>query len=247
MKRLYGMAIILCLVCAPGAVAAELDDIVAKHLEARGGEDKIKAVESAQLTGTMTFPGAGIEAPLVFKWKSPAKFRADFTVQGMTGSQAFNGETGWQLMPFQGQTEPQPMSEEEVKQTEDEADFHGPFVDTEKKGYKLEYLGEEEVEGTQAHKIKITNKHGDETIVFLDAEYYLEIKSVSTRTMREQEITVETSSGDYKEVDGLMIAHSIEATPEGAPGGQALTFEKIELNIPIDDSEFEMPEKKAAE
>jgi hypothetical protein len=243
--RLCGVALVA--LCALPVAAGELEDVVAKHLEARGGLDKIEAVKSARITGKMIFPGGAMEAPLVLQWKEPNKLRMEFTLQGMTGIQAYDGETGWAVMPFQGRTDPEPMSEEQLEQIDEQADFHGAFVNSEEKGYTLEYLGKEEIEGTEAHKIKVTNKHGEETLVFLDAEYFLEIKSESKRTIRGQELEIEASQGDYKDVDGLMLAHSVESKPKGMEAGQSVIFEKIELNVPLDDALFEMPEKKVEE
>jgi outer membrane lipoprotein-sorting protein len=232
--------ILLCAVLAPAALAQSADEVIGKYLEARGGLDKIKAVDSARFTGTMTM-GGQMEAPFVWTWKRPNQMRVEFTVQGQTGIQAFDGESGWSLMPFMGVTDPQPMAEEEAKMFEEQADLDGQFVDSEKKGYVIEYIGEEEIEGTPAHNLKVTNKHGDITYVYFDAEYYLEIKSEGKRTLRGQEIEFESTQGDYKEVEGLMFAHSIESKPKGAPVGQTVTFEKIELNVEISDSDFTMP------
>lgn len=238
--RAYLVLILFCAVLAPAAFAESADEVVGKYLEARGGLDKIKAVDSARFSGRMSL-GGQMEAPFVWTWKRPNKLRVEFTVQGQTGIQAFDGEQGWSLMPFMGITDPQPMAADETDVFGEQADLDGQFIDSAKKGYVIEYVGEEEVEGTPAHKIKVTNKHGDVTHVYFDAEYFLEIKSEGKRTLRGQEIEFEATQGDYKEVDGLMFAHSIESKPKGAPAGQTITFEKIELNVEVSDSDFAMP------
>ena len=224
-----------------GAAAQTLDEVLAKNYEARGGLDKILAVQSARLTGKMTM-GQGMEAPFVMQWKRPDKLRLEFTLQGMTGVQAFDGKTGWMLMPFLGKTDPEKMSEEDVKNIQEQADFDGELVNWKDKGYEVELLGEEPVEGTEAYKVKVTKPNGDTSIFYLDAEYYLEIKSEGKRTVRGQEVEYEASMGDYKEVDGLMIPHSISSKAKGMPEGQTITIDKVELDVPIDDSIFAMPE-----
>jgi outer membrane lipoprotein-sorting protein len=246
-NRSHGIAILLCAVLAPAAFAQSADEVIGKYLEARGGLDKIQAVETARLTGTMSM-GGQLEAPIVWTVKRPDKIRIEFTVQGQTGVQAYDGTAGWSLMPFTGITDPQPMAAEEAAIFAEQADLDGPFVDSEKKGYVIEYVGEEEIEGTAAHKLKVTNKHGDVSYVFFDAEHYLEIKTEGMRTLRGQEIEFEATQGDYKEVDGLMFAHSIENRPKGAPAGQTVTIETVELNIDVPDSDFAVPEvEKPAE
>jgi hypothetical protein len=238
--RTYRVWILFFAVLAPAAFAQSADEVLGKYLEARGGLDKIKAVDSARFTGTMSL-GPDMAAPFVWTWMRPNKLRVEFTVQGQTGVQAFDGESGWTLMPFAGITDPLPMAEEEARVFEEQADLDGQFVDSEKKGYVIEYIGEEEVAGTPAHKIKVTNKHGDISYVYFDAEGSLEIKEEGKRTYRGEEIEFEVTKGDYREVDGLMFAHSIENRPKGAPAGQTVTFEKIELNVEASDSDFAMP------
>ena len=47
----------------------------------------------------------------------------------MTGIQAYDGETGWQIMPFAGSSEPEKVSGDELEQFMDQADIDGPLVD----------------------------------------------------------------------------------------------------------------------
>ena len=240
---------VLCL--AAGALLAApvsaqtVDDIIAKNMEARGGHDKIKAIKSARVTGHMTM-GPGGEAPFVWTWKRPTMFRIEFTMQGMTGVQAYDGKTGWLVMPFMGKTEPEAMSEEDLKQVDDQADFEGPLVDYKEKGHTIELVGKETVEGTEAWKLKVTRKSGDVSFIWLDSEAYLEIKEEGKRKARGQEMEFESTSSDYKEVGGILIPHSIASKPKGAPEGQVMTFDKIELNVDIPDGDFKMPAPKPA-
>ena len=57
-----------------------------------------------------------------------------------------------------------------------QADMDGPLVDYAKKGHKVEYAGQESVEGSQAHMLKVTLKNGTITTMFLDADMYLNVK-----------------------------------------------------------------------
>ena len=230
----------LAAVLAVAAGAQTLDDVLAKYYEARGGLAKIEAVKTAKITGSMTV-GPGVEAPLTYYWKRPDKVRMEFTVQGKTGIQAFDGTTGWMYLPFMGKTEPEKMPEDAIKDMEEAADFEGPLVNWKAKGNEVELVGKENVEGTPAYKLKVTRKSGDVSFVYLDADYYLEIKSEGKRTVRDQEIEFESSTGDYKEVDGLMLPFSVTSKAKGAPQSQTMTFKSIELDVPIDDALFVMP------
>jgi outer membrane lipoprotein-sorting protein len=240
-------AFFLALTASVALVAQQptLDQVVAKHIEARGGLAKIKAVKSMRMTGKMT--GAPVEIGIKMEFKRPKAFRSDVTVQGQEIISAFDGKSGWSVNPFGGyggNKSAEPMTAEQLKETEDQADMDGPLVDTATKGHKVEYLGKESIDGSDAHKLKVTLKSGNVQTIFLDSDSYLEIKTLAKRNIRGQEVESETVSGDYKEVGGLMIAHSLEIGTKGAPQRQKIQIDKVEFDVPMDDMRFKMPEKK---
>src|SRR5437764_12885951 len=73
------------------------DELLEKNLNAMGGKDKLKAVHSMRLTGKTKM--GPMEAPITITKVPPADTRVDFTTQGMTGTSAYDGTTGWTLMP----------------------------------------------------------------------------------------------------------------------------------------------------
>ena len=226
---------------AGAAVQAQTaDEIIAKNIEARGGKDKIKAVQSLRMTGKIAM-GQGMEAPISLEVARPNKLRMEFTMQGMTGVQAYDGKTGWSVMPFLGKKDPEPMSAEDVKQTEDQADLDGVLVDYKEKGHQVEYAGKEDVEGTPAHKLKVTKKNGDILNVYIDAESYMNIKEAGKVNVRGQEMENEVTFGDFKPVEGVIFPFSLEQKPKGAPTGTVITINKIEVNPTLDASRFAMP------
>ena len=232
------------------ALAETLEEILAQNLEVRGGKDAILAVESARMTGTMRMGGSAagaLEAPFTIEFKRPDMVRLEFTMQGMTGVQAYDGEIGWSIMPFLGKTEPEEMAEDQLKEIKDQSDLDGVLVNYEEKGHTVELLGTEEVDGTPAHKLRITKANGDVVDLFLDQEYYIEFKADTTREVQGSEVEISTVFGDYKEVDGLLFAHSMEVSYAGNPAGQVITINTIELNVEINDDRFAMPEPKATE
>jgi outer membrane lipoprotein-sorting protein len=209
-------------------------------LKAKGGLDKMKAAQTIRMTGTMTV-GPGMEAPFVMEMKRPNMMRMEFTLQGMTGVQAFDGKTGWQLMPFSGRKDPEPLPEDALKQVEEQADFDGPLVDYKAKGHALELVGKEKVEGSDAYKLKLTLKNGDVRYIFLDADQYLEVRTEGKTNIRGTDVEAESTIGVYKEVGGLMFPHAVESGQKGSPQKMKMTIQKIELNVPIDDARFKMP------
>ena len=234
------LGIALCAVLAPAVMAQTVDEIIAKNIQAHGGMEKLKSVKTMRMTGKMMM-GPGMEAPFSLSSKRPKMTRVEFTFQGMTGIQAYDGKDGWMVMPFMGKKDPEAMPEDQVKLMDDQADMDGPLVDWKEKGNKVELLGKEQVEGAEAWKIKVTKKDTTVVTMYLDAESFLEIKTEGKRKMRGTEFEGETLFGDYKEVDGIMVAHSMESGPKGSPQRQKMVFEKIEMNPPLADSLFAMP------
>ena len=94
--------------------------------------------------------------------------------------------------------------------------------------------------------MKVTLKSGDIRTVYIDTDSNLEIKIESKSMRRGAEIEGDTILGDYKDVEGLIVPHSIDSGQKGSPGRQVITISKIEINPKIDDSRFVMPAKKEA-
>jgi len=230
------------LVAMPAA-AQTADDVIAKNNDAKGGLAKQRAVQSVRMTGRVTL-GQGIEAPIVLELKRPKSLRIDITVQGMTITQAFDGTVGWMLNPLSGRTDPEAVPPEGVRIMEEQADMDGPLIDYKTKGHTVELSGKEKVEGTDCDKLKVTLKNGDVRTFFIDAESHLEVKVEGRTMIRGTEQVSDTILGDWKDVGGILMAHSIDAGQPGAPARQKITLDKIELNVPLDDSRFAMPVKK---
>ncbi len=226
------------------ASAQTVDEIIAKSNAARGGLDRIKAITSSQMVGKGFMQG--MELPMTIVWKRPNRVRMEMTIQGKVIIQAFDSTSGWMIMPLMGSTDPEKMTAEDSKEIAKRADFDGDLVDYQKKGHKVEFVGKEDLDGAPAYKLKVTLKNGDIEYVFIDAESSLELKRISKVKSQGAEIEIETFSSDYKPVDSVLFPHAIESKVKGQTAMQ-LTFEKIEFNVPVADSVFVMPAKKAVD
>lgn len=240
MIRKVCMSMVALALLAPCLLAQTVDEIIAKNVQARGGAEKLKTVLSIKSTATMSM-GPGMEAPGVLIQKRPALARLEFTVQGLTAVQAFDGKSGWQIMPFMGKKDPELMSADEAKEIEENADLDGPLVDYKSKGHQVELQGKEKIEGTDAYKLKVTLKNGDVQTIYIDSDSFLDIKEVTKRTVRGTEQEIESAIGDYKPVSGIMFPFAVESGIKGTDQKQKLTITKVELNVPADDSLFKMP------
>ena len=231
------------LALAASRSAQTADDIIAKYLKTVGGMDKIQAVQTLRRAGTFN-GGGGFEAAVLQENKRPNKVREEFSLQGMTGVNAYDGKTGWKIEPWQGKKDAEALSEDEMKQIVEDADFDEPLIHYQQKGNKVEFVGMEQVEGTDAYKLKVTLTSGDVRYYYMDTDYYVPIKIEMKRMIRGAEQEFETSLGDYKDVAGWYLPYSVETRRKGSEDVQKITFEKIEANVPIDDGRFAKPEPK---
>jgi len=238
--RRFLLAIAGAVILATSASAQTADEIVAKYIKAVGGMEKIQAVKTLRRTGKIS-AGGGFEIAFVEDSKRANKVRDQISLQGMTGVLAYNGETGFKIEPWQGKKDAEPLGEDELKQIIEEADFDGPLVGYQQKGNKIEYVGLEPVEGTDAYKLKVTMANGEIRFYYMDTDYYVPIKIETKRIIRGAEVEGETSLSDYKEVNGWYLPYSLESGPKGSQFKQKLTYDKIEANLPMDDTEFVAP------
>jgi outer membrane lipoprotein-sorting protein len=218
-----------------------LDELVAKNVEAKGGANALSALQSLKLTGKMLVQQGQIEFAYNQTKKRPGEVRTDLTLQGMTVIQAYDGKEGWKVSPFQGRKDPEKMSADDVKSLIEDAELDGPLVDWKAKQSTLEYLGTEDVDGTLAHKVKVTRKNGDVNFVYLDPDHFLEIRILTQRTKHGAQEEVETDVGDYEKIGGVFVPFSLESGRKGDPDKQKVIIDKAEANVPVDDAIFHFP------
>ncbi len=237
------LAFFAALLLLPVAARAQtVDDVVAKWVQARGGMDKLKSVQTERVT--LKLHAGMFEATIMQINKRPDMMRQEFILQGMAQVEAYDGKTGWQLNPFEGRRDAELLSEDETKSLVEQADIDGPLVDYAQKGHKAELVGHDDVEGTDCYKIKLTLKNGDIRTIYLDTDSLMEIKEESQTMIRGAMQEGETYYGDYEKVDGIYEPFAIESGQKGNPDRTKLTVEKVEFNVPVEDSVFEMPAAK---
>ena len=225
--------------------AQSIEDIISNYVAARGGLDKIKAVKTERVTGTISF-GAETDGPFILERKRPLKLHMELTLAGQTVIRVYNGkDAGWIFNPFLPNPSVQPMSENELQNIFDEADFDGPFVDYKEKGNKIEFVDKQEMLGHPAYKVRLTNKEGDVSYFYFDATTSLLLKWEGTRKISDKDVPWESFFHDFRDINGLKYPFLIESDAPGTDQTQRIIAEKIEVNIPLEDSRFEKPNPPA--
>ena len=243
MRQMRWLTLLILLGAAAPVGAMTADELIAKNVEARGGQAKLKEIKSLKATGKATFGGGDSVREMAFTMlqKRPGFLRRERTLQGLTAITSFDGEVGWSLWPFGGRREPEKLPPDVVKTLRVDADIDGPLVDYKEKGHSVEYLGKEDVDGTDAHKLKVTLEDGDVQYVYLDPDYFLEIRVLSQEKLRGVEEESETDLGNYERVNGVYMPFSIETGPKGEPKNFKIVLQKVEANVALDDSLFHFP------
>jgi len=242
MRRIFIAALLLLLSLSLTAQTPTptADEIIARYVATIGGMERINAVHSLRRSGRY-IGGGGFEATYVEENKRPHFVRQDFSLQGMTGITAYDGSTGWKVEPWGGKKDPEPLGEEELKVILEDSDFDGPLVNYREKGNKVEYIGTEPVEGTDAWKLRVTAPNGDVRYYYMDTDYAVPIKIETKRMVRGAEREYETILGDYKEANGWYLPHSIVTGVKGDTSPGTVTFDKIEANVIIPNTRFVKP------
>ncbi|HEU0274034.1 MAG TPA: hypothetical protein VFQ83_05865 [Candidatus Udaeobacter sp.] len=218
-----------------------VDELVAKNIEAKGGAAALHDFQTLRLTGKMLVQEGQIQLSFTQTKKRPDEVRTEGSLQGMTQIEAYDGREGWKISPFFGRKDPERMPADDVKALVEDTEIDGPLVDWQAKGSTIEYLGTEDVDGTPAHKLKVTRKNGDVSYVYLDPDHFLEIRILTQRTRHGAYEEVETDLGDYEKAGGVFVPTSIEFGPKGASDKQRIIIDKVEANVPVDDSIFHFP------
>jgi hypothetical protein len=231
-------------VLAQDKPAPTVDELIAKNIEAKGGAQALHALQSVRLTGKLLVNNGQFQLGYVETRKRPDQVRVEATLQGMTAVNAYDGREGWKISPFQGRKDPEKMSADDTKSVMEDGEIDGPLVDWKEKGSTVEYLGTEDVDGTQAHKLKVVRKNGDVTFVYLDPDHFLEIRELTQRIEHGAQIETETDIGDYEKIAGVFIPFSSESGAKGSPAKQKIVIEKAEPNPPVDDAIFHFPATK---
>jgi len=208
----------LCLGALAGPASAEdAQSLVARNLEARGGEAALDSIKTLTFEGRTIAPG---DFELSYRSTQErvgqgAALRYDLGVQGLDIVQTYDGHEGWRINPFQGRKDAERMSADDARQLADAALIEGPLLASRHDGSRVDYLGRDDFDGTVAYKLKVTQKDGDEFVYWLDPDTFLEIKIDETRRIRGAQQTNETELGDYEKIAGVYFPMSIDSWSQG--------------------------------
>ena len=230
---------------APAAAASaaklpSVDEIVAAHVAARGGADRLHALQSMRATG-LAKAGPGRVAPVVREIARPGKIRLEITYQGLSSVYAHDGTAGWQVAPMQGKFDPEPLPAEIAAPSVDQLDIEGPLLDWRKKGHQVHLVGRATVGDRAAYDLETRLSSGIVRHDFVDAETWMILRTDTERVAGGRRVMLETTFDDYRAVGGIKFPHHVVTQARGRPQKLEFTVEKIELDPVIDPARFQLP------
>jgi outer membrane lipoprotein-sorting protein len=234
MKYLLLLGIIMAaMILAQTAQAQTVEEIVEKHIAARGGLAKLNALQSIYMEGSREMMGNEVTVKVT---KEQGKLsRTEFEMGAGNGFMLVTDKEGWSMFSMRSTT-PNKLPDEAVKNQQIELDIAGPLVNYAAKGHKAELIGKDAPNGVDCYKIKLTTTTGRAIFYWIDASTYILLQSSQINKGRDgADMEVFTFFKDYKAVDGIQFAHTIATKSSG--GGMtegSTTFDKIELNKAVD-------------
>jgi outer membrane lipoprotein-sorting protein len=243
---------LLALIASTASYGQTADEIISKYFENTGGLEKWKTVQGTKAIAKVN--QGGMEIPLSIVNLKDGRQMTVITFQGKDIKQGvFDGTTLWSHNFMNMKAEKSDAESTENFKTNLGSDFPTAFMNYKERGYKVELLGKETIDGTQTFKIKLTKKpikidgQPKDNIEF----YYFDTENFVPLVV-ESEINSGPAKGkigqgkmsDYQDVGGLLFPFSLAQGLKGEGPMQPLTITKIELNPTVEDKDFAFPVEK---
>ena len=251
------LLVIPLLMCSSGC-ELDVDQLIARHIHAMGGLKKQKSIQTMRVTQRVETGNPANDFEFVIMRKRGNKYRMEDPPLSAPSIQAVGMNKSDEQIPHSGTidgcdgqrmwhkvvnspAEPWPGSCVDI------ADMDGLLVDYKKKEISVQLAGVQTIEGRDLYKLELTRKNGRVLYFYLDAKTYLLARIVTeTNGMHQEDIY-----SDYRTINGIMVPFCDEMRwwklENGGPGKdsqpahQKQIIEKIEFNVPLDDSLFAMP------
>ena len=223
--------LVLILALALFSCSKNVDDIIKKNFEARGG-DKLNTIKNVLYEGKAT--SMGFDMPFKLYILPPDKLRYEIEALGSKIVTIANGSRAWQIDSTAHEIPT--FRPETVKETMDyqQKTFESDLINFKEKGSKAVLLPEDTVNGKKAYKIKMILKDSSEIVYFLDKDSYLELKSITKTKIMGQQIEQTIYFNNYKKVGDFNIAHKWVYKMKDEKGteqvSQVLEYKNIKVN-----------------
>lgn len=240
-------ALITMMIAIPSFAQVSADEIIKNYFETIGGEEAFRDLKGQKMVAEVDAQGMSI--PLEIYIMADGKQITKMDIMGMSMSQdAFDGTVAWSTN-FMTQSAEKAEAEESENKLRSIGEYPTPLLDYADKGYSVELLEDDVVDGVDCYKLKVTKKpvlvDGEEVenveYFYFDQETFVPLKTESEMHSGpgKGEMMI-TLYSDYQEVDGLYFPFSMTFKSEDSDG-QLIEFDEIILNPVVEEGFFSFP------
>lgn len=216
------------------ALAQTGDEIVAKYISAIGGKDKISAVQTLYMEGSMNVMGN--DAPVTVYQVNGKGYKSEMEFNGSKIIQCITDKGGWMMNPMMGGFQEIPA--EQLKSNRDQIYIGGALLDYKANGATVDFVKKD----GNSNVVKYTDKDKNEKTYYFDANTGYLTKLVQKGNAMGQEVEITISMSDYKKTDaGYVMPYSMNT--DLGQFSLAMTITKVEVNKAIDPSIFDAPKQ----
>ncbi|HET7453431.1 MAG TPA: tetratricopeptide repeat protein [Thermoanaerobaculia bacterium] len=217
------------------------DEIVARHVEARGGAARLAAIR------TIIYRGTYREGSHVSDHAVMALMRPYFKLVGDPEAPIGDFAEGYDGSAWEYYGDPGI-----VLRTVGAASaaarhgmwIDGPFVDYRGKGSTIEVEGVETIGGRETYRLRLTMRDGFASEEFIDTRTYLEVANRKAAPIHAfgEKVSSETRFADFRPVEGILFPFRSEEV-EIATGRvlNTMQWREIVVNRPLDPAVFSPP------
>lgn len=230
---------LLGLLSASYVSAQTADEVISKYIQAVGGKEKLSAITSLYTEGKMEI--MGMEGAIKTTILNGKGCKQDIEIMGATITSCYTDKGGWSINPMAGGTSAEVMPDAQYNSGKEQIVIGAPFLGYAEKGYKVELLGKDAVDGADAFKIQMISPDNITAVYFFDAATSLLVKSILTAEMQGQMTENETIYSDYRETDSGLQPFKMVLNMAGGQFTMTATMTKFEVNQPVDEAIFTKP------
>jgi outer membrane lipoprotein-sorting protein len=230
MKKLFLM--LTCLLAVSVISAQSLEEIVKKYAVVMKLDQRAK-VQTIKITAKIS--AMGTEMPMTLFMKNPNKVKSVTNFGGQDMVSVFDGEKGYSINPMVG-ADPVELTGAQLDQVKNNNAFSDE-LDRYSKAGKLTLEGEDNVNGKAVFKIKATVVGGESIYFYIDKSSFYIIKMSTKMDQMGQVMEIDSYLSDYTDIQGIVLPKKTTLSSGGTEMA-VVTYDNIEVNIPIDDSIF---------
>jgi len=239
MSRIYTVALSLvaCLLLYAADPLPKGEAILDKYIEVTGGKAAYEEKHTEISSAIMEFVGKGVKANMTSYHAAPNKSYMVVEIEGIGKmEEGTDGSVVWERSALKG---PRVKTGEERAVSLRAASIHHDtrwreFFET------AECTGIEPIDGHICYRVVLTPKEGQPETRYYDKKSYLLVRTNMILKSEMGEVPAESSVGDYRTVEGILIPFQVKQKILGQEF--TVTLQSVKTNVEIPKERFALPE-----